>query len=148
VSCASDERAHRKEAGSLGVDLAEDIDVGGQPGLRSGHDGASTALLGLLKRYGSDRVKAACAPGREVEAYNVRLIGRMLDRATEGRVEEVPIQGRLSSPRFARPSESFALGSQKRPQVDTDPEADRALEANTEDASTGDVADQAEGAPA
>jgi hypothetical protein len=104
------------------------------------------ALLGLVKRYGPDRVNQACARAGEAEAYNIGLIGRMLDRATEGRVEEVPIQGRLISPRFARPAESFAVQSGKRPQVDTDPAPNSALEANTEGASAGPSTDQAEGA--
>jgi transposase len=104
------------------------------------------ALLGLVKRYGPDRVGQACARAAEAEAYNIGLIGRMLDRATEGRVEEVPIQGRLISPRFARPVESFAVRGGKRPQVDTDAAADRASEANTQDASTDEVSGQAEGA--
>jgi hypothetical protein len=90
------------------------------------------ALLGLVKRYGPERVEAACARATEVEAYNVRLIGRILDRATEGRVEEVPLQGRLISARFARPAESFAVSGRKRPQVDSDPGADSASEATTE----------------
>jgi transposase len=104
------------------------------------------ALLGLVKRYGPDRVDQACARAGQAEAYNIALIGRMLDRATEGGVEEVPIGGRLISPRFARPAESFAVKSGKRPQVDTDPGPNSALEANTEGASARPSTDQAEGA--
>jgi Integrase core domain len=41
------------------------------------------ALLGLVKRWGPDRVNTACQRALEVEAINVALIGRMLERATE-----------------------------------------------------------------
>jgi hypothetical protein len=106
------------------------------------------ALLGLVKKWGPERVEAACARASEAEAYNVGLIGRMLERATEGRIEEVPIQGRLISPRFARPRESFAVERSNRPHPDTDPGADRALEANVEDALPPRDGDQAKGGAA
>jgi hypothetical protein len=67
------------------------------------------ALLGLVKKWGPDRVETACARAAESEAFNVGLIGRMIERATEGHISEVPIQGRLISPRFARPAECFAV---------------------------------------
>lgn len=41
------------------------------------------ALLGLVKRWGPERVEAACARALEAEAVNVGLIGRMIERATE-----------------------------------------------------------------
>ncbi|MDQ2729961.1 MAG: IS21 family transposase, partial [Actinomycetota bacterium] len=41
------------------------------------------ALLGLVKRWGPERVEAACARALEAEAISVSLIGRMIDRATE-----------------------------------------------------------------
>ena len=41
------------------------------------------ALLGLVKRWGAERVDAACARALEAEAVSVALIGRMLERATE-----------------------------------------------------------------
>ena len=53
------------------------------------------ALLSLVKKWGPDRVDAACAHAAEAEAYSVSLIGRMLERGTEGRAEPPPIQGRL-----------------------------------------------------
>ena len=67
------------------------------------------ALLGLVKKWGPERVETACARAAESEAFNVGLIARMIERATEGRIEEVPVQGRLISPRFARPAECFAV---------------------------------------
>jgi transposase len=104
------------------------------------------ALLGLVKRYGAQRVDLACGRAAEVEAYNIGLIGRMLERAIEGRDEELPVQGQLISPRFARPPESFAVNRRNGPHADADPAPDSALEANTTDASEAETADQAEGA--
>jgi len=83
------------------------------------------ALLGLVKKWGPERVEAACARAGEAEAYNVGLIGRMLERATEGSMAEVPIQGRLISPRFARPVDAFAVGGPRNPCPDADPDPDR-----------------------
>ena len=55
------------------------------------------ALLGLVKRWGADRVDAACASALEHEAVNVGLIGRMLERATEHTDRDVAA-GAPSSP--------------------------------------------------
>jgi transposase len=41
------------------------------------------ALLGLVTKWGPDRVEAACARAAEAEAFSVALIGRMLDRGLE-----------------------------------------------------------------
>jgi hypothetical protein len=41
------------------------------------------ALLGLVKKWGPDRVNAACERALDAEAINVGLIGRMLERGTE-----------------------------------------------------------------
>ena len=82
------------------------------------------ALLGLVKKWGPGRVELACARAAEAEAYSVSLIGRMLERGTEGRAEPVPIQGRLLSARFARPDGDFAVLPVRRedpePAVDLD----------------------------
>jgi hypothetical protein len=105
------------------------------------------ALLGLVKKWGPERVDAACARAAEVDAFNVPLIGRMLERATEGRME-VPIQGRLISPRFARPAESFAVGGPNRPHPGIHPSPDSSSEANVEDTSDGEDAHPAKGGTA
>ena len=88
------------------------------------------ALLGLVKKWGPDRVEAACARAAEAEAFNVPLIGRMLERGLEA---DAPRQGSLFPPpapsprsaasssasssastasqvpaRFARPADHFA----------------------------------------
>ena len=41
------------------------------------------ALLGLVKKWGADRVNTACASALDHEVINVGLIGRMLERGTE-----------------------------------------------------------------
>ena len=89
------------------------------------------ALLGLVKKWGAERVEAACEKAADAEAFNVGLIGRMLERATEGNDIEAPPQ-QLSLPgRFACPVEQFAV---KKPGATTTAAPDRALEANVEDA--------------
>lgn len=45
------------------------------------------ALLGLVKRWGPERVEAACARALEAEAVSVSLISRMIERATETAVD-------------------------------------------------------------
>jgi hypothetical protein len=74
------------------------------------------ALLALVTKWGPDRVEAACARAAEAEAFNVPLIGRMLDRGLE--TEPAPRQTSLFPPpsvsstaapaRFARPAGHFA----------------------------------------
>lgn len=69
------------------------------------------ALLGLVRKWGAERVETACAKAADAEAFNVGLIGRMLERATEGKDIEAPPQ-QLSLPgRFARPAEQFAINN-------------------------------------
>jgi transposase len=41
------------------------------------------ALLGLVKRWGPEKVNAACVRALDAEAISVSLIGRMLERGTE-----------------------------------------------------------------
>jgi hypothetical protein len=65
-------------------------------------------LLGLVKKWGPERVDAACARALEVEALDVNLVSRMLDRAREStepdtRPDPIVIQGR-----FARDASEFA----------------------------------------
>jgi transposase len=68
------------------------------------------ALLGLVKKWGPDKVTAACARAADAEAYSVPLLGRMIERATEADVEPVALQGRLIPARFVRPPSDFAVG--------------------------------------
>jgi transposase len=71
------------------------------------------ALLGLVKKWGPERVDTACARAAEAEAFNVGLIGRMLERATESEPTPVPVQGTLLPGRFARPAADFATGGRR-----------------------------------
>jgi hypothetical protein len=67
------------------------------------------ALLGLVKKWGDQRVDAACASALEHEAINVGLIGRMLQRATENATTAQPPQpGVVVAARFARDPGEFA----------------------------------------
>ena len=67
------------------------------------------ALLGLVKRWGPDRVEAACARALEAEAVSVPLIGRMIERATENQPAPTKPAARTGRPpRFARDPGHFA----------------------------------------
>ena len=72
-------------------------------------------LLGLVKRYGPDRVQAACARALDCEAVDVGLISRMLERATEAdnsaaaEAAGPPEQLTLELSRFARDPAEFAV---------------------------------------
>jgi hypothetical protein len=70
------------------------------------------ALLGLVKRWGPERVEAACARAAEAEAFNVGLIGRMLERGGEAPPAQKPVQQSLLPGRFARPAADFATTSE------------------------------------
>ncbi|HUB72348.1 MAG TPA: hypothetical protein VL984_18140, partial [Acidimicrobiales bacterium] len=74
------------------------------------------ALLGLVKKWGPERVEAACSKAADAEAFNIGLIGRMLERATEGADIAAPPRGLSLPGRFARPPEQFAI---KRPGTTT-----------------------------
>lgn len=67
------------------------------------------ALLGLVNKWGDQRVDAACASALDHEAINVGLIGRMLERATENATTTQPPQpGVVVAARFARDPGEFA----------------------------------------
>ena len=72
------------------------------------------ALLGLVKKWGPDRVNAACERALDAEAINVGLIGRMLERGTE-RGDDTPAPaaaaGTVVAPRFARDESHFAVST-------------------------------------
>ena len=58
------------------------------------------ALLGLVKRWGADRVDTACASALAHEAVNVGLIGRMLERGTESTTTQPSLPGVVVPGRF------------------------------------------------
>ncbi len=73
------------------------------------------ALLGLVKKWGNDKVDAACASALEHEAINVALIGRILERGREQTPIQPPLPGTTTTTtgtvvagRFARDPAEFA----------------------------------------
>jgi hypothetical protein len=68
------------------------------------------ALLGLVKKWGPERVNAACERALDAEAINVPLIGRMLERGTEtGDPVQPALPGTVVATRFARDDSHFAV---------------------------------------
>lgn len=69
------------------------------------------ALLGLVKKWGPERVDAACERALDAEAINVGLIERMLERGTEAGDGPPPPSppAPVLAPRFARDDSHFAL---------------------------------------
>ena len=64
----------------------------------------------LVKRWGAERVDAACGRAIDAEAVTgVSLIGRMLERATERESAAAPPPEVVPPGRFARDSGHFAL---------------------------------------
>ncbi len=68
-------------------------------------------LLGFVRKYGAERVNEACRRALEVEAVNVGLIGRMLERAVERDAVAVAVAavGHVVAGRFARDASEFAV---------------------------------------
>ena len=71
------------------------------------------ALLGLVKRWGPERVEAACTRALEAEAISVALIGRMIERATETDTIDTPTPVPAPPARFARDPEHFRTAKPK-----------------------------------
>lgn len=67
------------------------------------------ALLGLVKKWGAERVDAACERALETEVVSVSLIGRMLDRATESEPPAPAPPATSAASRFARDAGHFAV---------------------------------------
>ncbi len=70
------------------------------------------ALLGLVKKWGPDKVDGACKRALDAEAINVALIGRMLERATEN-TEPESSPGPPATTRFARDPGEFTTDAAK-----------------------------------
>jgi hypothetical protein len=98
------------------------------------------ALLGLVKKWGAERVEAACRRALEAEAVNVGLIGRMLERGTEATVIQPALPGIVITGRFARDPQHFAVTGSKRPHPDHQGPSLRPCEANVEPGFIADVA--------
>jgi hypothetical protein len=67
------------------------------------------ALLGLVKKWGAERVEAACATALDHEVINVGLIGRMLERGGEPVTVQPALPGTVVPARFARDPAHFAV---------------------------------------
>lgn len=102
------------------------------------------ALLGLVKKWGADRVDAACASAIEHEVINVSLIGRMLDRGSEGITVQPALPGTVISARFARDPGHFAVERAKGAHPPIDPDASDASRANVEDGFCPDLTGEAQ----
>jgi Integrase core domain len=66
------------------------------------------ALLGLVRRWGPERVEVACRRALDAEALSVPLIGRMIERATETHGPPSAVGSPAPATRFARDPEHFA----------------------------------------
>jgi transposase len=89
------------------------------------------ALLGLVRKWGAQRVEAACASALDHEVVNVGLIGRMLERGTETAPVQPTLPGTVIPARFARDPGHFALRAPDRPHGDDHPGPSQPAEANT-----------------
>ena len=70
-------------------------------------------LLGLVRRFGAERVDACCCKALELDVVDVGLIARMLERAadeTAGATTAPPTTARVIPMRFARSAEEFRPG--------------------------------------
>jgi transposase len=65
-------------------------------------------LMGLVRRWGEDRVDVACARALDAEAVDVNLIARMLERATENTPPPTRPPTNVVAGRFARDPSEFA----------------------------------------
>jgi hypothetical protein len=89
------------------------------------------ALLGLVKKWGAERVEAACASALDHEVVNIGLIGRMLERGTETTPAQPTLPGTVIPARFARDPDHFAVRPSDRPHGDDHPGLREPAEANT-----------------
>ena len=65
-------------------------------------------LLGLVKKWGPERVELACRRALDAEAVDVNLVSRMLERAREDAEPDVRPQPVVIQGRFARDPSEFA----------------------------------------
>jgi hypothetical protein len=73
-------------------------------------------LLGLVRRYGADRVEQACSRALEAEVLNVTTLARMLERALEASGGAPPPKAagaNVIQLRFARIPAEFAVTTRR-----------------------------------
>ncbi len=66
-------------------------------------------LLALVKKWGAERVEQACAKALEVEAVDVNLVSRMLERAREAAESDGVAETNVVEGRFARDTSEFKV---------------------------------------
>jgi transposase len=66
-------------------------------------------LLGLVKKWGAERVEQACARALEAETVDVGLVGRMLERAKEATEPDSVTATNVVEGRFARDADEFKV---------------------------------------
>ena len=66
-------------------------------------------LLGLVKKWGAERVEAACARALDAEAIDVNLVARMIERARENAEAETTPAANVVEGRFARDASEFRV---------------------------------------
>jgi hypothetical protein len=71
-------------------------------------------LLGLVRRYGPERVEQACQRALEVDAVNVRTVQRVLERAAEESATTAPALADVLALRFARSPQEFGVHQEAR----------------------------------
>jgi len=72
-------------------------------------------LLGFVKKWGAERVEAACARALEAEAVDVNLVGRMLERAKEAdQAAAAPVPSNVVPGRFSRDATEFSAKGARR----------------------------------
>lgn len=101
------------------------------------------ALVGLVKKWGAERVEAACASALDHEVVNVGLIGRMLERGTEGTAVPAAPPGTVIAARFARDPAHFAVEASKRPHPRIGPDPADASTGLVEDGFSAETAGEA-----
>jgi len=101
------------------------------------------ALVGLVKKWGAERVEAACRSSLDHEVVNVGLIGRMLERGTEGVPLQAALPGTVVAGRFARDPSHFAVRQPDRPHPGIDPGSSEPAQAATEAGLEADLAGEA-----
>lgn len=71
-------------------------------------------LLGLVKKWGPERVELACQRALDAEALDVNLISRMLERAKEQEAADEAPAPNVVQGRFIRHTGEFATKAAKR----------------------------------
>lgn len=89
------------------------------------------ALLGLVKKWGPERVNAACRRALDAEAINIGLISRMLERGTEHTTIQPSLPGTVIAGRFARDTEHFAVKQPDRPHPSIDSDRSKPADGST-----------------